>query len=110
LVKLRESVFGMGCGHSQKRHDPHPEYGTRPAEVERQGDTGNVSGTNPRRETDGERLKGRNALWVTGLCAEATPHLPKIEDLYEPQTESEKDTNTQENVYEDVVPNDIIYE
>ena len=57
LEQLRKRRFYESGGRTDKRNDPHPEYGSRTADGNGGGNTGKVACTHTGGYTNGESLE-----------------------------------------------------
>ncbi len=111
LEELGQRAFGVGGGHADQGHHPHPEDRAGAAQIEGDGDAGEVAGADPGREADRQGLEGRDAGSI-GLARAANnaEHFAEMDELDEAQAQGEEQAYGQQAVDQHVAPENGIEE
>ncbi len=99
FVELSQRAFHKGGGHADKRHHPHPEDGAGAAGGEGNGDAGQVTGADARRQRGTERLKRGDAGAVAFIAVfQHREHVAEVAKLDKAGTQREVDAGAEQQI------------
>ena len=108
LIDLCQCRFHKGRRSPEKRHGPHPEHRTRPAERNRRRHAHNIPGSHASGKRNTKRLKRRNPLCPLLLGKQRLKHQLKPTHLHKPRPEREIQSGGDQQHDEGGIPYDPI--